>query len=471
MTGPIDTSWIAATWDDEIVPTLVDYIRVPNVSPAYEPEWAELGHMETATEMLRSWAERRELQMSIEVHRLVGRTPVIMIEVPPTGGGSVTDTVLLYGHLDKQPEMDGWDEGKGPWLPVMIDGRLYGRGGADDGYAMFASLTAIEAVQRASGPHTRLIVMIEASEESGSPDLPAYIDHLADQIGAVSLVICLDSGAGDYDHLWVTTSLRGLVAGTLTVDVLTEGVHSGSASGVVPSSFRILRRLLDRVEDSDTGEVTLPEMKVPISESRRDQIVQSAPLLGDSVSTGFPLVEGMRAMGADDLERIVNRTWKATLSVVGIDGAPAPGLAGNVLRPRTRAQLSFRLPPTCDPDAAAEAIERTLTTDPPYGARVRFTDIEVAPGWAAPELAPWLSEALDRTGSAHFGSPAGFQGEGGSIPFMGMLGERFPEAHFVIAGVLGPGSNAHGPNEFLDIEMGKRLTACVADLLISHATR
>lgn len=466
----IAASHVIRAWDDEIVPALIDYIAIPNVSPAYEPDWVELGHMERAVEMFRQWAAARSIDgIAVRVHEIEGRTPVLVIEIPSTCPEPSGRTALLYGHLDKQPEMSGWDEGKGPWIPVMESDRLYGRGGADDGYAMFASLVAVEALVAAGGHHERIVVLVEASEESGSPDLPAHVAELAPDLGDVDLVVCLDSGCADYGHLWVTTSLRGVVSLTLEVAVLDEGVHSGSASGVVPSSFRIARALLDRIEDAATGEILLPELQGEISDQVREQVGRSADAVaGDLV---FPFSGSTRPVTDDPVELLLNRTWRPTLSIVGFDGAPVPGAAGNVLRPSTRLRLSLRLPPLVDADLATEAVVAALTDAPPYGATVTVTDIESAAGWAAPPLDPWLAEALDVAGEHHFGSPAGFLGEGGSIPFMGMLGERFPAAQFVVTGVLGPGSNAHGPNEFLDLSLARRLTACVASLLDSHAER
>ncbi len=461
---------VSAAWDEEIVPALVEYIALPNVSPAYEPDWKSLGHMDRAVEMFRSWAASRPIDgIEVAVHELEGRTPVLTVTIPARCEPPSGRTALLYGHLDKQPEMTGWDEGKGPWTPVVEGGRLYGRGGADDGYAMFASLTAVEALVEAGGSHDRIVILVEASEESGSPDLDAHVERLAPMLGEVDLVVCLDSGCADYEHLWVTTSLRGVVGLTLEVQVLEEGVHSGSASGVVPSSFRVARLLLDRLEDAATGEMRLPELHCEIPEEVRGQVARSADrVAGDLV---FPFAGDTRPVTDDPVELLLNRTWRPTLSVVGFDGAPAPGAAGNVLRPGTRLQLSVRLPPLVDADEAARAIVERLTADPPYGARVTVSGVEAAAGWAAPPLEPWLAAALDNAGEAHFGAPAGFLGEGGSIPFMGMLGERFPGAQFVVTGVLGPGSNAHGPNEFLDLEFGRRLTACVADLLDAHGRR
>ena len=466
------TAYIDSVWAQDVVPTLCDYIEVPNLSQAFDPAWAEHGHMDQVVEMFARWASARNIEgMSVDVVPLEGATPVIVCEIPAHPDALSDKTVLLYGHLDKQPEMQGWDDGKGPWTPVIEDGRLYGRGGADDGYAMFAALTAVEALVGAGGLHSRLIVLIEAGEESGSPDLAAHVDNLSHRLGDVDLVVCLDSGAADYDAMWVTTSLRGLVSGTLHVQVTDQGLHSGSASGVVPSSFRILRTLIERVEDSATGHIRLPELHAEIPADVVAKAAQAAPLLAHEVVGALPFSGSTRPVDDDIVELILNRTWRPALSVVGLGGAPQPGDAGNVLRPHTSAKLSFRLPPTVDPEVAARAVSRALTEDPPYSATVEFDDAEHGPGWAAPLLDEWLAQALDQASERHFGRRAGFQGEGGSIPFMGMLGAKFPGAQFVITGVLGPESNAHGPNEFLHLDTAKNLTACVAEILDAHASR
>ena len=470
LTNTTITDHCDDTWDG-IVPVLRDYIAIPNVSPVFDPGWKERGHMDRAVELIVDWCRARPIPgMAVEVVELDGRTPVILIEIPATDGADDADTVLLYGHLDKQPEMEGWREDLGPWMPVLEDDKLYGRGGADDGYSAFASLTAIEAVHEAGGAHTRCVVLIEASEESGSPDLPAYVEALADRIGSPSLVVCLDSGCIDDERLWVTTSLRGLVSGTLTVDIVTDGLHSGDVSGMVPSTFRIARMLLDRVEDVATGAIVLPEFNV---ETPPDRVVEAERTAGEIGRIGdhYPFVYGAGPTTDDPVEQLLARTWQPTLSVVGADGLPPTARAGNVLRPSTSLKLSFRIPPTADPAAATAAVKEVLEADPPYGARVSFSDGEHGPGWNAPTTAPWLSEALDRASSATFGRPARTFGEGGSIPFMGMLGERFPEAQFVITGVLLPDSNAHGPNEYLHLPTARRLTAAVAHLLIDHAAR
>lgn len=464
------TRFIEGSWRDDIVPLLYDYIRIPNRSPAFDRDWIAHGYMEDAVALVTAWARPRVAAIpgaSLEIVRLPGRTPVILIEIPGRGN----DTVLLYGHIDKQPEMVGWDEGLGPWTPVLREDRLYGRGGADDGYAAFAALTAIMALHDQGIAHARALILIEACEESGSVDLPAYVDHLASRLGAPSLVICLDSGCGNYDQLWVTTSLRGLVGGTLTVRVLDEGVHSGDASGIVPSSFRIMRRLLGRIEDETSGAILPDELKAAIPTDRIVQAQDAAAHLGTAVYAKFPFATGTAPMADDPVELVLNRTWRAQLAVIGIDGLPLPAAAGNVLLPFTSVKLSLRLPPTLDAAAAAAALRRLLEADPPYGAAVRFEDGDAAGGWNAPALAPWLAASLERASQAAFGAPAAFLGEGGSIPFMGMLGAKFPAAQFVVTGVLGPHSNAHGPNEFLHLPTARRITAVVASLLADHHAR
>jgi len=462
-------AWVENLFQSSIVPTLVDYIKIPNKSKMFDPDWRAHGHMDRAAEMFAAWA-RGQLPAggSLEVLRLGDRTPVIFMDIPGTGGRQ-GDTVMLYGHLDKQPEMMGWRDGLGPWTPVLDGDKLYGRGGADDGYAMFASLTAINALRRDSIPHARCVVLIEACEESGSVDLPAYIDHLAPRIGQLSLVICLDSGCANYDQLWSTTSLRGLVLGTLEVSLLTEGVHSGDGTGVIAASERVVRQLLDRLEDSHTGQIKLAALSTQIPRQRVLQAERTAQVIGDDTYTKFPLQPGVEPLTRDTTELILNRTWRPGLTVTGADGWPAIGNAGNVLRPYTKLKLSMRIPPRVDPAAAAQAVKQLLETDPPYGAMVTFSDVTLNAGWDAPEMAPWLDQALDAASQRHFGKPAMYMGEGGTIPFMYMLGEKFPKAQFCITGVLGPGSNAHGPNEFLHLPTARKLTLCVADVLAEHA--
>jgi acetylornithine deacetylase/succinyl-diaminopimelate desuccinylase-like protein len=452
-------------WRQSILPELMEYIRIPAVSPLFEPQWQTLGYMESMVAGVERWCQEQRISgMQTEVLHLPERTPLLYLDIP----GNSEDCVLLYGHLDKQPEMSGWDNGLGPWEPVLRGDKLYGRGGADDGYAVFASVTALRALQEQDVPRARCVMLIECSEESGSPDLPAYIGALAERIGQPSLVVCLDSGAGNYEQLWCTTSLRGLVGGELVVEVLDEGVHSGDASGIVPSSFRIIRQLLERLEDTRSGEILPPEFQADIPAGRADQAAYGATILGDAVYTKFPWINGMRPMGRDNTERVLNRTWRPALSITGAAGLPSPAKAGNVLRPLTALKLSLRLPPTVEAQAASAHLKHLLEQAPPYGAKVSFNPEQAASGWNAPILSPWLEKSLAQASSIYFGKPAAYMGEGGSIPFMGMLSEKFPEAQFVVTGVLGPHSNAHGPNEFLHIPTAKRLTCCVAQVIADH---
>ena len=473
--GPVATvvAHVEREWVETLLPSLFDYVAIPCVSKAYDPEWEAHGHLAAAIDHVGAWCRsRRVAGMTVEVERLPGLTPVIVIDVPAFGDlppERAAETVLMYGHVDKQPEMTGWREGLGPWTPVVEDDRLYGRGGADDGYAAYASLLAIEAAQVAGIAHARCLILIEASEESGSPDLPAYVTALRERIGTPSLVVCLDGGCIDTARMWTTTSLRGLASGELRVEVLREGIHSGEASGVVASSFRILRHLLDRIEDSATGEVLVPECHVPIPADRLAQAAETAAM--HEVASALPFVDGVRPVSADPVEQLLAQTWRPTISTTGVDGIPPLDRAGNVLRPSTAVALSVRLPPTCDSAAALAAIERRLTADPPYGARVTFGNTRHADGWNAPAFEPWLTAALDTASTATFGAPARSYGEGGSIPFMGMLGEQFPAAQFVVTGVLEPGTNAHGPNEYLPLAAARRLTAALALVLRAHATR
>ncbi|NGY05013.1 M20 family metallopeptidase [Solimonas terrae] len=465
-------SYVNALWDDEIVPQLTDYIRIPNKSPMFDPQWAEHGYMDAAVALMESWARGKLPALAgatLEVVRLPGRTPLIYIDVPAANGGSDDDCVLLYGHLDKQPEMSGWTEGYGPWTPRLVGDKLYGRGGADDGYAIFGSLAALLALRDQGLPQARCVVMIEACEESGSYDLPFYVDYLAPRIGSPSLVICLDSGCGNYEQLWLTTSLRGLTGGNLRVQVLEEGVHSGDASGAVPSSFRILRELLSRLENENNGEIKPGDFHVEIPRQRIEQAKRVSETLGTDLYTKFPFTDGMQPVTPDLTELVLNRTWRPQLAVTGIDGMPPLASAGNVLRPYTTVKLSLRIPPTLDGVKAGEALKKLLETDPPYGAKVTLDLEKAGGGWNAPALSQWLEDAVAQASQTYFGRPAAYMGEGGSIPFMGMLGEKFPDAQFLITGVLGPHSNAHGPNEFLHIPMGKRVTMVVADVLEKHA--
>ena len=458
--------FIQRAWDDSIVERLREYVRIPNKSPMFDPQWEQHGYMDAAVKLLADWCRQQPIAaMRVEVRRLPGKTPLLYVDIP----GELPGCALLYGHLDKQPEFTGWLPGLGPWEPVLREGKLYGRGSADDGYAVFSSLTAIAALKAQRIPLARCVLLIEACEESGSMDLPAHLEALGESIGDPSLVVCLDAECGNYDQLWCTTSLRGNLVGTLRVRVLGEGVHSGMGTGIAATPFRIVEQLLARIESPITGELLLDELQVSIPKDRRAQIVAAAQVLGSSVAGKIPFVDGVRPVSNDPVELLINTTWRATLAVTGADGLPALGSAGNVLLPELAFKLSLRLPPTVDAGRAATAVRDALESDPPYGAQVRFEGGAGTGGWNAPAFAPWLEESIGSASDRVFGREAVHVGCGGTIPFMGMLGKQFPRTQFFITGVLGPHSNAHGPNEFLHIDYATKLTECVSLVLADHA--
>lgn len=447
-------------WDENILPTLIEYIKIPNKSPAFDPDWEKAGHMDTVLNLAVDWIKKHRPQGSIlHVKKQKGRTPLLLLEIP----GSLEGNCLMYGHLDKQPEMEGWREDLGPWKPVLEQGKLYGRGGADDGYALFASLGAIKALHEQGISLPRIVILIEFCEESGSVDLPFYIESCAPIIGSPDLVICLDSGAGNYKQFWTTVSLRGLIGFTVKVDVLKEGIHSG-ASGLVPSSFRILRQLISRVEDENTGEIIIEELHVKIPSSRIKEIQNMVTALSGETDV-LPWSENMEPSTRDAVEGTLRKTWSPALSTVGVDGLPTVKDGGNVLRPYTALKFSLRLPPGLNAEKAQAMLEEILTKNPPYSASVSVEFDKPASGWNAPMLAVWLDTAIQEASMLFYGKEALAMGEGGTIPFMAMLGEKFPQAQFLITGVLGPGSNAHGPNEFLHIAYAKKLSACIAFIL------
>lgn len=456
--------YVDQQWQTEILPSLSEYISIPNKSPNFDPHWQENGYMEQAVTHIAQWCSAHAPKgMQLEVMRLPGRTPLIFMEIP----GQIDDTVLLYGHLDKQPEMTGWDEDLHPWKPVLKNGRLYGRGGADDGYSAYASLTAIRALEEQGLPYPRCVLIIEACEESGSYDLPFYLELLQQRLGKPSLVICLDSGAGNYDQLWMTTSLRGNIVSELSLELIYEGVHSGAASGIVADSFRVARQLLSRIEDETTGEIKVPELHCTIPDDRIKQAEHCASVLQDEIYSEFPWHEGVRPVLEDRKQLLLNKTWRPALTITGADGLPSIENGGNVMRPETKLKLSMRIPPIVNPEDAAKAMEQVLTTNPPYHAKVGFKLDSCSQGWNAPVVSEWLAQAVDEASRIFYDNPVAYMGEGGTIPFMGMLGKQFPQAQFMITGVLGPHANAHGPNEFLHLDMVKKLTACVAYVLYS----
>lgn len=462
---------VSRLWQEQVLTSLSELVRIPALSPAFDPDWQHSGQLDAAIAHVREWISSRALRgASIELVRLAGRSPVLLVDVPASEGAEDAGTVLLYGHLDKQPPLGGWSEGLGPWTPVLREGKLYGRGAVDDGYAAYAATTALETVRACGGEHARSVVLLETGEESGSPDLPAYLDELSDKLGEVSFVVCLDAGGNDYERLWLTTSLRGLAQVNVTVRVLESAQHSGIASGIVPDSMRVLRSLLERIEDARTGEIKLAECNVTIPRERVEEAGATAALAPGSIRGAFPTTGATSTVEHDEVELLLNNGWRPTLSVIGASGFADPAEAGNVLRDATTLALSFRLPPTADSRAALSAIEEALATEVPYSATVELGGLEHADGWNAPPAAPWLAGALEHVSTYVFGKPWRAVGMGGSIPFMGLLAEKYPEAQFLVTGALGPDSNAHVPDEWLHLGYAQQVTESIAHVLNAHAT-
>jgi acetylornithine deacetylase/succinyl-diaminopimelate desuccinylase-like protein len=457
---------VANQWRSSIIERLTAYVRIQNKSPMFDPDWERHGYMDDAANLIADWCRKQPVAgMTVEVRRLPGLTPIVLVDVP----GEVPDCVLMYGHLDKQPEFTGWLPGLGPWEPVIRDGKLYGRGGADDGYAAFSSLAAIVALKEQKIPLPRCVILIEASEESGSIHLPAHLHALGETLGQPSLVVCLDAEAGNYDQVWCTTSLRGNLVGDLHIRMLTEGVHSGMGTGIAATPFRIAQQLLARLENPITGDILIEELQVSVPPDRRAQISAAAKVLGSAVAAKIPFAKGVQPLSNDPVELLINSTWRPTLAVTGADGLPAVQNAGNVLLPELTLKLSMRLPPTTSPARATTAVKTLLEQDPPYGAHVSFNAGAGSAGWNAPPFAPWLDASISAASKQVFGKEAVSVGSGGTIPFMAMLGDQFPQTQFFVTGVLGPHSNAHGPNEFLHLDYAQKLTGCVALVLADHA--
>jgi len=449
-------------WNEQVIPSLTEYVSIPNKSPMFDPEWEQHGYMTDAVNHMVDWVNAQGVEgLQTEVRTLPGRTPTILL----TLAGDTDETVLVYGHLDKQPEFDGWEPGLGPWKPVIRDEKLYGRGGADDGYAIYSAIVAIKSLMEQQLPRPRIVVLIEASEESGSPDLPYYMEALGETIGDPSLVVALDSTCGNYDQLWLTTSLRGMLIADLSVRILQEGVHSGAAGGIVPSSFRILRSLVSRLEDETTGNIHPSFLNEQIPEHRRQEAIEAGKILRETFADMYPFAGSAGPVSEDPTELVLNNTWLPSLAITGLGGAPRPEKAGNVMRPETSARLALRIPPTTDAMQAANALKELMVENAPYGADVKFDMHTPNAGWHAPKTSNALQGSLDRVSNAYFGAPSVAMGCGGSIPFMEFLAARTPTAQFVVTGVLGPRSNAHGPNEFLHLPTARKLTACVAELI------
>lgn len=462
---------VEALWYEEAMPSLLEYLRIPNQSPAYDPEWETNGLMMEALVEVKSWAEALGVEgLTLDVMVEPGKPPLLYGEIEARNS-SQSKSVLLYSHLDKQPPLtEEWSEGKGPYDPVIEDGKLYARGAVDDGYAFYSYLVAVKVMQQEGISHPRFVLLAECEEESGSPNLEYYLNELLPFIGMdVGIVVVLDSGAGDYERMYLTVSLRGIVSGSLSVNVLDEGLHSGSFGGIVASSFRRLRTVMDHIEDSETGAVLIPEFHTEIPRERLEQAAEYASVVGEGVYNEIPFAAGAGPVTEDVEELVINKSWRPSMAVVGAAGLPDAATAGNVLRPYTLAKLSFRIPPLVDSAAAAAALEATVAANQVGDARIEMEVDQFDDGWNAGEFPAAFVGAVEAASRTYYGNEVLYAGEGGSIPFIKLLSETFEGATMLISGAVGPGANAHGPDEFLELDYTVRLTASVLDILASSS--
>jgi len=445
-------------WDNSALPSLCEFVEIPALSPSFDSEWEANGYLDAAVNTFVVWVRSLPLQgLTVSVHRLKNRSPVLLVRID----GEADGEVLFYSHLDKQPEASGWSEGKGPWKPVIEDGWLFGRGSVDDGYGGYAGILSVLALQDQGISHPTCRFLIETGEESGSPDLSYYLDELESVLGIPDLVIVLDTGGIDYDRLWITESLRGIVAGTLSVKVSSVGVHSGHGSGVMPSSFRLARQLLSRIEDENTGEIKPEWLHIEITDKMRDQATKIIEMNSESTDD-FPLLDGVQKQVNDPLDIFLTMNLSPSLSIIGADGIPSIQDAGNVLRTNTDLKISIRTPPGISAEKVAVKVQELLEKDPPNGAHVSAKMTEVADGFLSPELPEKLSDMLKKSGKKFYGNEPMSLFIGGTIPVMAMLQSRYPDSKFIITGAGGPGGNAHGPDEKLHIPTAKKVTKCMA---------
>jgi acetylornithine deacetylase/succinyl-diaminopimelate desuccinylase-like protein len=439
----------------------MEYGTIPNVSPAYAPTWHEDGHMKLAALLLIEWVREREIPGAhIELVEQAGRTPFIYIDIPGTKEG----TVVLCGHHDKQPGMEGWREGLGPWTPIREGDLIYGRGIADDGYSIFAAIGAVIQAE----VHPRVVILIEGSEESASRDFRAYLDLLKDKIGTADVVVGLDADGRDPQYLWLSSSYRGLVNGYLTVETLPRQFHSGIGTGVIPSCMRILRILLDRIEDPKTGLVVNQILNPEPSDEVKKGCDALAALFGDAYLDAYGLPQNLSPVTASIREMIELNQWRAGLEVTGLTGLSPHDRAANAMAPKLTVKLSLRLPPNVDSDAATQELKRVLETNPPYGAKVTYELLDSDDGWCSRPFSRKTNAALSVSTKEAYGTEPIRNGDPAGIPFVGMLAKEFPSADVLITGVLNPRSNIHAPNEEFHIPTAKKLTEWLARFLTAY---
>ena len=453
---------IEEAWQGDALEALAEFVRLPAKSPDFDPDWEQNGVLLRALEDAARWAKVRFPEGTFEILSAPGVTPVLWVDIPGTPPGR---PALFYGHFDKQPEAGEWSEGLAPFEPVLRDGRLYGRGTADDGYSFYAALTAARAMDEAGRKRPRIMGVFETREESGSGDLPHYLPELSKRAGRPSVLTVLDLGIQDKTRLWRTQSLRGVVTFTLKVEVLASGVHSGVTSGIVPSSFAVMRTLLDRLEDPATGRVKVASMHVPEPTRHMPALRRLAELSGEDLWKRFPWAGETEPRSFDPLELLLKNGWQPTLSILGAEGLPPVKEAGALIRPSTTLKLSFRIPPGVDAQKAAEDAVALVTTNVPSKAKVTVANLHAEPGFEAPAGAEWLDAAWSKASEELFRETAEDVFDGATIGILPKFVKAFGPCPFLCTGVLGTEDNAHAPDESVSLEYLTKLTCAVASVL------
>lgn len=456
-------------WDSWFCEGLKDFINVPNLTPMVDSEFLSNGLIEQAAECLDTWVKKLDIKGITRKEVRMGESicPLYIYVVD----GEVDKTVMMYGHLDKQPyNAAKWSEGLHPTKAVVKDGWLYGRGGADDGYAPFLALLAVKNAQMQGAKIPRIALVLETEEESGSPSLTKLLETARPIIGNPAYCICLDSGAFDYKRLWLTSSLRGICVVDVNIQAGAQGYHSGETGGIIPETARVARVLMDRVDDSNTGKVLIPELQTEIPTWAKEEAKYIANLSGDRMYKKYNFTPGVEAMGQENLpEMYLNNTWRANASITGADGFPPIKSAGNVVRSKTSYRISMRLPPNCKPVQAVKGMHRALSKETPYNCQIELEGNHTGSGWCMKEQAPWFDKALKDIGTEFYGEKPGSYGMGGSIPFLSELEIMFPSTNILALGIIGEKSNAHGPDEGMNLDYTKRLLCCVSHLLTTIA--
>eukprot|EP01134_Creolimax_fragrantissima_P007648 CFRG7648T1 len=452
-------------FQEKFVDTLSGFIKIPNCTPAFDADYLTNGHIQTAIKYILDFTDSLKIPgLTHSVYDDESRPPMVCIVYP----GEVKQNVMIYGHLDKQPFMEGrWSEGLDALTPVIRDNKLYGRGSADDGYSVLAALLSIQAAREQGVPLPRICILLETEEESGSENLLYLMEQaqVKEALGKPDICICLDSETADYDKIWVTSSLRGLAACNLKIEVMESGQHSGLAGGIVPETFTIARQLLDRLEDSTTG-VVVDEFNSQPDDKKRNEAKEVAEYHGSSLFTNFKLLEGVSAMSEHDLAQMyLQNVWYASLSVTGGCGLPDVSDAGNVLRPWTQLRVGIRLPPNVNGHDAAKKLEEVLTKDPPYGCKISVTGLQGGNGFCTKPFPIYLNDSIRDASMAFFGQAHSSFGIGGSIPFLSELGQKYPEAQIIPMGAMGPDCNAHNPDESIDLPYAKKFVCFLSHLL------